>query len=227
MSRIQDLNDFYKILKKAECKIEGKKLLSNCHGRMQWIKKGVYFFFEDGELRDNNKDMRITRVGTHAVSKNSNSTLWQRLRSHKGRRNMNGNHRASVFRQLIGDSINNIENLNIISWNKSDISVEERNQEIELEKNVSEYIRKMPFIFVKEEDDAGPSIMRSFIEKNSIALLSNYNRPAIDSKSESWLGNYCSFKFVKVKKSGLWNQNFVERTNWDNDFLEKKIILLR
>lgn len=219
MDRIQELGDFYKILEKAERKIGGKKFLQDCNGRMPWPKQGIYFFFEDCEFREDMKAMRVTRVGTHAVSRNSKSTLWQRLRSHRGSKNLRGNHRTSVFRQLIGDSINNRDDLNVPSWNLSDITLEERNQEIELEKKVGVYLGNMPFIYIQAEDRAGIESIRCYIEKNSISLLSNYDRNPIDASSERWLGKYCFSE--KVKKSGLWNQNHVESDQWDNRLLEK------
>jgi hypothetical protein len=61
---------------------------------------GVYFFFEDGEVRSDGTS-RVVRVGTHALTAASSATLWDRLRQHRGhlagRDPGSGNHRASVF----------------------------------------------------------------------------------------------------------------------------------
>jgi hypothetical protein len=57
---------------------------------------GVYFFFEDGEVR-NDGSSRVVRVGTHAPTAASSATLWDRLRQHRGhtggRDPGSGNHR--------------------------------------------------------------------------------------------------------------------------------------
>src|SRR3989304_6444386 len=109
--RKRDLETFYKILNKRERKIGGRRYLSNCNGQMNWPKKGVYFFFEDGEFRENGKQLRVVRVGTHAVSKGSKSLLWERLRSHRGTAKRShkggGNHRGSIFRLHIGTALIN------------------------------------------------------------------------------------------------------------------------
>jgi hypothetical protein len=48
------------------------------------------------------------------------------------------------------------------------------------------------------------------VEKNLIALLSNYDKPPLDPPSTAWLGHFCNRE--RVRKSGLWNQNHVEET---------------
>jgi hypothetical protein len=66
----------------------------------------------------------------------------------------------------------------------------------------------MPFLWLSIEDDAGPHRLRSYIERNSIALLSNYHKLALDPPSQSWLGHHSHRE--RVRKSGLWNQNHVD-----------------
>ena len=76
------------------------RALSVYNGRGAFPRQGVYFFFEPGELRANPSGVhRVVRVGTHAVSAKSKSTLWSRLRAHRGSVDGRGNHRGSVFRQ--------------------------------------------------------------------------------------------------------------------------------
>lgn len=69
---------------------------------------GVYFFFEDGEVRGDDSS-RVVRVGTHALTAASKPTLWDRLRQHRGhlagRDPGSGNHRASVFRRHVGAAL--------------------------------------------------------------------------------------------------------------------------
>jgi hypothetical protein len=77
-----------------------------------------------------------------------------------------------------------------------------------LEQAVSNEIRKMPFLWLAIEDEAGPNSARGIIERNSIALLSNFNKTLLDPPSVQWLGHRCDRD--RVRASGLWNQNHVE-----------------
>jgi hypothetical protein len=54
----------------------------------------------------------------------------------------------------------------------------------------------------------GPESQRGYIERNSIALLSSYNKAPLDPPSITWLGRHSDRE--RVRKSGLWNQNHVE-----------------
>ena len=65
MSRQSDLTRFYDLLDRLTASIGGARLLSECHGHMDWPTRGVYFFFEDGEARsDSGNGPRVVRVGT-------------------------------------------------------------------------------------------------------------------------------------------------------------------
>jgi hypothetical protein len=69
MDRLADIKAFYQILAALEAKLGGKRLLSDCTGRMKWPGRGVYFFFEPGEVRtDSGEGPRVVRVGTHATA---------------------------------------------------------------------------------------------------------------------------------------------------------------
>jgi hypothetical protein len=93
-----------------------------------------------------------------------------------------------------------------------------RDGEIALEREVSRVIGNMSFLWLSVEDDAGPQSQRGYIERNSIALLRNYNKPLRDPPSKNWLGRHSDRE--RVRKSGLWNQNHVEET-CDAAFLER------
>jgi hypothetical protein len=73
---------------------------------------------------------------------------------------------------------------------------------------VSQVIRGMPFLWLGVEDPAGPDSERSYLERNAIALLSNYRKPELDPPSETWLGHHCPSE--RVRSSGLWNSNHVD-----------------
>ena len=78
-------------------------------------------------------------------------------------------------------------------------------------------IGNKPFLWLSVDDDPGPQSLRGFIERNAIALLSNYGKPPIDPPSDSWLGGYCSRE--KVRTSGLWNSNHVDES-YDSALLD-------
>lgn len=61
--------------------------------------------------------------------------------------------------------------------------VEVRAAEFDLECRVSRYIGTMPFLWLGVDDPAGPESMCGIIERNSIALLSNYPGDMVDLPS--------------------------------------------
>ena len=74
MSRLDLLKQFYEILDSLEEVLGGTRLLSDCSGRMLWPKRGVYFFTESGEDRDQTgTGSRVVRVGTHALKLGAHS----------------------------------------------------------------------------------------------------------------------------------------------------------
>jgi hypothetical protein len=173
---------------------------------------------ERGEDRsDSGAGPRVVRVGTHAIKAGSDTTLWKRLSQHKGReRSGRGNHRGSIFRLIVGTALN-IEAPSCPTWgqgNTADKTV--RAAEAVLEERVSRIIGQMPFVWLAIDDEPGPASLRGYIEKNAIALLSNYAKSAIDPPSPGWLGHKCNRE--KVRQSGLWNQNHVDET-YDPEFL--------
>jgi hypothetical protein len=65
----------------------------------------------------------------------------------------------------------------------------------------------MPVLWLPVDDPGGPSSIRGYIERNAIALLSNYAAPLVDPPSPTWLGRYS--QRATVARSGLWNSNHV------------------
>ncbi len=217
--RQSDLIRFYSILEDLERKLINKPILSNSSGRQNWPNRGVYFFFELDQMRsDSGSGLRVVRIGTHAL-RESKTTLWKRLSQHKGTvKNGGGNHRGSIFRLLVGTAIINKQNFNFPTWGQGNTASKEiRENELILEKLVSNTIGNMPFLYLSINDEPGAGSLRGYIERNSIALLSNYNKTSIDQASDEWLGHKCIRE--KVKKSGLWNQNHVNE-NYDPNFLD-------
>jgi hypothetical protein len=86
-----------------------------------------------------------------------------------------------------------------------------------MERQVSGIIRKMPFLWLAVNDDPCRGSLRGCIERNAIALLSNYKKPPLDPASPGWLGHRCDRE--KVRGSGLWNQDHVDE-EYDPAFLD-------
>ena len=80
-----DLDWFYTILSQLEASGQQGLRLEGYTSRSPFPVRGVYFFRELGEYRLSKPNaLRIVSVGTHAVSANSKSTLWSRLKTHLG-----------------------------------------------------------------------------------------------------------------------------------------------
>jgi len=156
--------------------------------------KGVYFFFDTNELRDDGATHRVVRIGTHAIKHvEGKKQLWERLREHKGIQAGGGDHTTSIFRDLVGKALNNRDNLNAPIC----------------EEAVSNYIRGLPFLVLKVDDKEH----RKFVESRLISLLSNVNRGGTnpdcsDEPSDDWLGRHSDRP--KVVDSGLWNNQHTE-----------------
>lgn len=227
-TRLRDIQRFYEILDELEVSVGGKRTLGKAHGRMNWPERGVYFFFEPGEERTTSgPGLRVVRVGTHALKARGKATLWHRLRTHRGRVGGSdpggGNHRSSVFRLHVGTALIRRDHwLEAVAGNwgvGSSAKKPIRERERPLERAVSQHIRSMPFLWVGIDDEPGPTSLRGYVERNAIALLSNYNvqDKAIDPQSLSWLGQWAASE--QVRWSGLWNVNYVSE-NYDPGFLD-------
>lgn len=229
INRLDDVVSFYQLLDVLKTKIGGYQILSTCNGKMNWPRRGVYFFFEPGESRTNSGEgLRIVRVGTHALNTDASSTLWERLRQHRGQADGRGNHRGSIFRGLVGEALieRNIPNP-LKSWRigshataaAKELGIEKtafENAETPIEKAVTAYIGSFPFLWLAIDDEPGRRSDRGTIERNSIALLSNFVGDTLDAPSKKWLGH--SSKSESVRRSGLWNQQHVDEA-YDPAFL--------
>jgi hypothetical protein len=153
---------------------------------MKWPARGVYFFREAGENRsDTGEGPRLVRVGTHALKAGGSTTLWERLSTHRGQlRSGGGNHRGSIFRLIVGTALIARDGHKFPTWGEGPSAAKDiKVGEIELERAVSAVIRTMPFVWLSVDDEPGPASMRGKIERNAIALLSNFDKPPLDPPS--------------------------------------------
>ena len=231
MKRLRDLVRFYDLLNRLSQQIGGPRQLAESSGRHRWPERGVYFFFESGEARrESGTGPRVVRVGTHAVTEASRTTLWNRLSQHRGNAgSKGGNHRGSIFRALVGAALQaKAAAPGVRSWgHKQDarraalslgLSLEAlQAEEHPVEVAVSEYIGRMPFLWVAVPDMPGAGSDRSTIERGAISLLSNWDRPPLDPPSETWLGRLSDRD--RVSGSGLWNVQHVAEDH-DPAFLQ-------
>ena len=223
VDRVAAIVRFYDLLSSLSVSLGGCRQLSECNGRMGWPQRGVYFFFEPGESRSlSGTGNRVVRVGTHAVVNGARSTLWQRLSQHRGNaKGDGGNHRGSIFRLLVGAALAGRGDCpRPPSWGvcsdlgkaaqrlglASGAAVKEA--EADLERRVSAYIGRMPFLWLNVSDAPSPQSARGRIERNAIALLSHARTPAADGPSTNWPGLYSDR--CRVRKSGLWNNRHVD-----------------
>jgi hypothetical protein len=206
---------FYSILKRLYVGQEGGRRLVDCSGKMDWPERGVYFFLDENDeaiVSGRRIGMpRVTRVGTHAVSAGSKTTLWDRLSTHRGTTEGLGSHRSSIFRLHLGRAHVSINpKMQIKSWGIGQMApATTRLREAHLERTVSTLIGAMRVLWVGIQDLPTANSDRAFIERNSIGALS---RQTVLKRnvSKNWLGN--ASPEYRIALSGLWNLNhlFVE-----------------
>ncbi|MCW8137449.1 MAG: hypothetical protein KIT58_00920 [Planctomycetota bacterium] len=216
MSIADDLGTFYTLLSDLEKRVGGKRRLVDSHGRLNWPGRGVYFFFEPGEYRAGpGSDLRVVRVGTHAVSTGSRTTLWTRLRQHRGTGPTGevgaGNHRGSIFRKHVGGALVEAGRIpHIESWGVGSSAPRETvDAEREHERAVSAAIGQMPFLWIEADDEPGPASVRATIEQGCIGLLCRARAQGLDAPSASWLGRHA--RAPEIRSNGLWNVDHVEK----------------
>ncbi len=223
MSAIQtDVDRFYTLLSHLE-QLPSQGLRLRVLDGKDLPHRGVYFFREPGEMNPRVPgSLRIVRVGTHAVSSGSKATLYSRLKTHLGTRVGLGNHRGSIFRLHLGRAMLRKDNQIISTWGiGSTAPVELRSDsqaqllEASWERKVSEYIGEMTVLWVDVPDEPSSTSLRGFIERNSIALLSNQRSPIIQA-SQGWLGHFSPRE--EIRSSSLWNLNHVDEV-YDSQFL--------
>jgi hypothetical protein len=194
----KDSDLFYALLDELSAHIGSPRKLKDSSASSGWPRQGVYFFFEDGEVRVNGTP-RVVRIGTHALTSTSNTTLWNRLSNHRGNIGGSnpggGNHRGSIFRGHVGTALLNGGDWPSEvhqSWRDKNAYQLGREGEHSLEQAVSRHIGEMPFLWLEVPDLAE----RKVIESNSIELLSR-RRGGVDADSPQWLGRNAESEKVR------------------------------
>ncbi|ELZ20847.1 hypothetical protein C475_19648 [Halosimplex carlsbadense 2-9-1] len=93
-----------------------------------------------------------------------------------------------------------------------------RLKETGLERRVTEYIGDLPFLWLDVDDEPSPESDRAYIERNALALVSNYRTDPIDQRAGDWLGMHSPVP--AIRRSGLWNINHVDES-YDPVFLDR------
>jgi len=107
--RQDDVDRLYALLDRLADRVGGTRTLGECTGHLDWPDRSLYIFFAHDETRENTDQRRITRIGTHGVTAGSQTSLWNRLRTHRGTLSGQyaggGNHRGSIFRLHVGEAM--------------------------------------------------------------------------------------------------------------------------
>ncbi|AUX10071.1 hypothetical protein AArcSl_2450 [Halalkaliarchaeum desulfuricum] len=126
-----------------------------------------------------------------------------------------------MFRKRVGEAMIERDGLHdeYPHWGDgSSAGRERRLAELEHERRVSEYIRDLPFLWVDVDDEPSPESDRAYIERNAIALVSNYRKDSLDPRDDGWLGRDSPRN--EISGSGLWNINHVGE-QYDTAFLNR------
>lgn len=217
-SIVRDLDRLYDMLSIAVLREQHLRVFGSCSGSAKWPRRGLYIFCDPRHRRMFKPNtFKIIRIGTHAVSKGSASSLWQRLKNHKGQQDGSGNHRGSIFRLHVGSALMSTQSIMCPSWGVGMSAIEDiRTRETALEMAVSKYLASLQVVALDVNDEPSKLSDRAYIEQNMIALLSGRAGP-VEIADESWLGYHCKNK--AVRRASLWNVDYTE-LDYDPAFLD-------
>ena len=216
-SDIARLNHYIKRLWKNQ---NGGRAIAEASGRMSWPARGVYLVLDADDLVSRFAMPRIARVGTHAVSTGSQTSMWNRLSTHRGTLAGGGSHRSSIFRLHVGRAWTRAvpSDLWPSSWAEGQTASRDiRLGEAELEAQVSRLIGAMRVLWLDVDDEPGAASERAYIERNLIGLLSRAGL-LWGGDWHGWLGRHAAD--WRIATSGLWNLNHVY-SKPDADFMER------
>ncbi len=224
-----DLNRFYELLAHAHTAIGGYRYLKTLGSGAEIPDRGIFFFFEVGEMRHGGHDFRAVHAGTHALGAGRNATLWQRLLDHKGdNADIGGNHRKSALRKHIGFALltrrpRKFKAGLAETWALKSPGAGKSNRanigemEAPLEAEVSLFVRNMPLLWVTVGDRPSENSHRGVLMANAVRLLGGARTRALDPPSKGWLGHDADSR--TIRQSGLWNAKHVGEP-YDPRFLD-------
>lgn len=202
-------SEFAHLMRRLWMAQEGGRRLAEASGRLSWPGRGVYFFLEADRGLGGGRMPRIVRVGTHAVSQGSKTTLWNRLSTHRGTAAGGGSHRSSIFRLHAGRALaRRMASPEWPStWGRGQSAPQAvRGPEQPLEREVSGILGAMRVVWLDVPDKPGAGSERAYLERNAIGLLSRVG--LLDALgSPDWLGRWSPE--WRIATSGLWNLNHV------------------
>ena len=200
---------FYYYLDQLEEKVGG--LYSFRDDLNDLPRKGVEFYFEEGEFRTESNKLRVVRIG-------ASNRIFDRLNND----HMGDNARNSIFRRHIGRALLNVqEGLQDLYYENIPNNIDSIIDEEMVSEHLLNYIR---FLILPVEVKS----TRKFIKNTAISLLSNYSTPSeVNPPTDEWLGNDSidtdGCPYLEIRDSGLWNEKLVKSTNSNRqeEFLRK------
>lgn len=174
---------------------------------------GIYVIFENREIAHGGD--RIVHIGTHIEDRG----LERRICEIFEKENKN----RSILRKNIGRCILSKQcNEYIRIWDKDTTSANVKKEmdgfiDIEFERKIEEQITKhivenFSFVVIPENDKT----LRKEIKNE---LISEISRCKQCGPSLNWLGSYSTK--IKIKESGLWNEQGLYKENLTNYIVEK------
>ena len=216
MESLDDLERFYGLMDRLEENTGERRRLSDCDPATDPELGVVYFFFENGERRSGSgKGDRVVRVGKCKKFRRRIST------QHKGPADEMV--RGSVFRKWVHNALFlKFRETEFADW--PDITEENiagmlealnPDRQQRLARATSKHMWPMELLFVP----IGRESSRQYIERNAIALLSEYGvDDPIDPPSRRWLGRHS--RSDRIRSSGLWNSTHVAN-GYEPAFLDR------
>jgi hypothetical protein len=221
-SQPQPYQEFHRALGRLADQTGGPWTLGEVSGQWNWPERGIYIFLnaDSHRVAETVSQAYVTRIGTVGDCAGSSSTLWSRLRAHRGNTRGDyaggGNHRGSVFRRHVGEALIEAEGLHdqYPHWGKTHAQLPDgmettalRQQEHSLEQQVSQRIRSLPFLVVDVPGEPGPQSSRATLERNLIALVAQLRLRDPSLKRGCELQQQSPTP--AIARSELWNVNHV------------------
>jgi hypothetical protein len=191
------------------------ELFSFPYDELKIPENGIYLLFEKGELGHGGN--RIVRIGTHTGI----DQLRSRLRQHF----LASNKDRSIFRKNIGRCFLNRAHDPYLSTWELDMTTKlardthgtkiDTKRQKEIEKEISDYMRKNFFFAVIQVDDKDE---RLELESKIISTVSHCPEC---KPSKGWLGLYSTKE--KIRESGLWLVNELYKEPFSQEELRELI----